>query len=343
MRRNPFFRRMGCFFVTFAFFSLVGVITLVSLIAGELGLIQPFPIKFAPLLPAVLIVIVFVFAALFWGARTLRRLSMPLDDLLEAADRLAQGDYSVHLQEKGLPETRRLIQTFNSMAARLQSTDQQRRQMLADITHELRTPLTVIQGNLEGMLDGMYPADAARLKTLLEETRLLARLVNDLKTLALAESGALRLEREPTDLQMLIQDTLKSMQEEAASARVRIDASLETTPLVDLDPGRIREVLTNLLSNSIRYTPAGGTINISLSIRNSDSQRSIRVIVEDQGPGISAEDLPHIFERFYKSVDSTGMGLGLAIARLLVEAHSGRITAESQPGSGTRIAFTLPV
>ncbi len=343
MQRNPFFRRMGCFFITFAFFSLVGLLTLISLAAEGLGLIHLPMGQVVHFYPIGLGIGFFLLFMVFLALRTLRRISMPLDDLLEAADRLAQGDYAVHLEEKGLPEIRQLTRTFNSMATRLKSTDQQRRDMLADVTHELRTPLTIIQGNLEGMLDGMYPADVTRLKSVLDETHILSRLINDLKTLSLAESGALQLDREPTDLKMLILDTLRTTSIETETAGIIIETSLENTQPPWIDPGRIREVLTNLLANSIRYTPRGGTVKIGLSGQDSGPGNEVLIYVQDHGPGIPANDLPHVFERYYKSGDSVGMGLGLAIARYIVEAHGGKISASSEPGSGTKITFTLPV
>jgi signal transduction histidine kinase len=234
---------------------------------------------------------------------------------------------------------------FNSMAERLQANDQQRRNMLADVSHELRTPITVIQGNVEGILDGLYPADEARLKSILEETQVLSRLVDDLRTLALAESGALRLKREPTNLAELIRDTTGNFQAPATEKEIRLGMSLDDAEEANIDPQRIREVLTNLLSNALRYTPRGGNVRVGLMESSSSvpEGRAITIFVEDNGPGIEATDLPRVFDRFYKSSDSGGMGLGLSIARYLVEAHAGRIWAESEVGKGTKISFTLPM
>jgi signal transduction histidine kinase len=269
-------------------------------------------------------------------------MSMPLDDLLDAAKRVADGDYSARVDEKGPPEVRSLTRTFNQMAERLQIHDQQRRDMLADVTHELRTPLTVIQGNLEGMLDGMYPSDEARLKAILDETHILSRLINDLRTLALAESGALQLKREPTDLVALVREAVNVFNSQAEAAGIKIETPSAEIPPLEIDPERIREVLSNLLANALRYTPRGGVIRIEAAEHDSKQKRGVQVLVQDNGPGISAEDLPHVFDRFYKSSDSGGMGLGLAIARYLIEAHGGAIRAESEPGKGTTISFALP-
>jgi signal transduction histidine kinase len=214
--------------------------------------------------------------------------------------------------------------------------------MLADISHELRTPITVIQGNVEGMLDGVYPADEARLKSIIEETQILSRLVDDLRTLALAESGALRLKREPTDLTGLIRDAASGFETQAQEKDIRLELVLAEGEAVNVDPQRIREVLTNLLSNALRYTPRGGEIRVSLTEAGPGSERNVSISITDSGPGIEPEMLAHVFDRFYKSSDSGGMGLGLSIAKYLVEAHNGKIRAESEVGKGTKITFSFP-
>jgi signal transduction histidine kinase len=256
-----------------------------------------------------------------------------------AAERVADGDYTVRVPEKGPRAMRSLTRAFNNMAARLHQTDEQRRNLLADVTHELRTPLTVIQGNLEGMIDGVYPADEANLRAVLDETHLLSRLIDDLRTLALAESGALQLRKELTDPNLLISETVSAFQLQAEAAAVTLTATGADLPLILLDPARMRQVLANLLANALRYSPRGSTVLIG---KESTDER-IQITVKDSGPGIPAEDLPHIFERFYKSADSGGMGLGLAIARHIVLAHGGNIRAESEPGQGTTIQIELPV
>ncbi len=340
MARSAFFRRMGCFFGLFNLIGLVALGGIIILVARWLGLIS-FPINPGyRLVPIGLGVILFIVLVLVLGGVALRRMVAPLDDLLKAADRVGQGDYSTRVPEKGPRELRSLAHAFNNMAARLRITDEQRRELLADVTHELRTPLTVVQGNLEGMLDGVYPADEANLRSLLDEMNILARLVEDLRTLALAESGALQLKKEPTDLGMLVRDTAAAFLTQANEARVSLNVEpANDLPWLEMDPGRIRQVLSNLLANALRYTPAGGTI----SVRYWQTEKRALFEVQDSGPGISAEELPHVFERFYKSTDSGGMGLGLAIARHLVEAHSGTIIAESEPGQGTTMRIDLPL
>jgi len=336
-RHSPLFRRFGCFFASFIIL-LCGFLFIAPVLIGYL-LGQ---VNFSHLsagIPYLLGLAVFILALVFALGYGLRRLFTPLDELLNAADRVAEGDYSVHVSERGPQEMRSLARAFNNMASRLHLADEQRRNLLADVTHELHTPLTVIQGNLEGMLDGVYPADEANLRSLLDESVTLSKLVEDLRTLALAESGALKLKKEPADLGILIRDTAAAFQSQADSAGVVL--SIETTndlPWLELDPGRIRQVLNNLLANALRYTPSGGVVSIDYT--QGDGRASVEV--RDTGPGIPEEELAHIFERFYKSTDSGGMGLGLAIAKHLVEAHGGTLTAASKMGLGTTMLISLP-
>jgi len=163
-----------------------------------------------------------------------------------------------------------------------------------------------------------------------------------LRTLALAESGALRLKREPTNLAELIRDTISNFEAQAKEKEIRLTVSLQDIEETNLDPQRIREVLTNLISNALRYTPLGGEVKVGVTEPSSGAERAITIIVEDNGPGIASTELPHVFDRFYKSSDSGGMGLGLSIAKYLVEAHGGKIWAESEIGQGTKISFALP-
>ena len=344
MRRNPFFRRMGCFFFGFAFLAFIGFVGILRFALSPFIDVPGIPTFHRPdfIFPiGVIGFLLFVFA-LAWGTRSLRRVSRPLDELVDASNKVAEGDYSIRVQENGPPEIYSLMKGFNSMAERLQVNDQQRRNMLADVSHELRTPITVIQGNVEGILDGLYPADEARLKSILEETQVLSRLVDDLRTLALAESGALRLKREPTNVAELIRDTLSNFETQASEKEVRLGMSLREIEEANVDPQRVREVLTNLLSNALRYTPRGGEVTVGSRESSRNVETGITIFVEDNGPGIESAALTHIFDRFYKSSDSGGMGLGLSIAKYLVEAHGGRIWAESEVGKGTKISFSLP-
>jgi len=344
MRRNPFFRRMGCFFFGFAFLAFIGFLGILRFAFSSFIDVQGAPTFHRPdyIFPLGVIGFLLFIFALAWGTRSLRRVSRPLDELVDASNKVAEGDYSIRVEEKGPPEIYSLMRGFNSMAERLQIDDQQRRNMLADVSHELRTPITVIQGNIEGILDGLYPADEARLKSILEETQVLSRLVDDLRTLALAESGALRLKREPTNVAELIRDTLSNFETQATEKEIRLAMSLSDLEETTIDPQRVREVLTNLLSNALRYTPRGGEVTVGLTESSRDSESAITISVEDNGPGIESAALAHIFDRFYKSSDSGGMGLGLSIAKYLVEAHGGKIWVESEVGKGTTISFSLP-
>jgi two-component system sensor histidine kinase BaeS len=280
-----------------------------------------------------------VVAAISLLSLALRRVARPMDAWLTAAAKVEAGDFTARLPLRGPHDLRRLARAFNAMTERLQADEARRRSLMADITHELRTPLTVIQGQVEGILDGVYPADQDHLLPVLDEARVLSRLIDDLRTLSLVEAGALKLQREPTDLGVLVGETVAAFRGQAESAHVSLGAVIEPgLPLVDVDPVRVREVIGNLLANAIRYTPGGGAVSVSCG---SDTE-SVLVTVRDTGSGIAPEALPSIFARFYRSSDSRGSGLGLAIAKDLVEAHGGRIAASSELEKGTTVSFWLP-
>ncbi|MBP7602203.1 MAG: HAMP domain-containing histidine kinase [Thermoflexales bacterium] len=272
--------------------------------------------------------------------RGARRLIGPISEVMQAAQRVEGGDYAVRVRERGPRDVRRLSRAFNAMATRLERNEQDRRRLLADVTHELRTPLTILQGQLEGLLDGVYPRDEAHLNVALDETRVMARLIEDLRTLTLSEAGSLKLERESVDPGALIADIAAAFGAQAVQSGIQLSAEAEPDlPALDADPTRLREVLGNLIANALRYTPAEGKIQLSAA----RSDGAICLTVSDTGRGIAAEDLPHIFDRFYKGADSRGTGLGLAIAKSLVEAHGGTIAAESAPGQGTTMTVRLPI
>jgi two-component system OmpR family sensor kinase/two-component system sensor histidine kinase BaeS len=227
------------------------------------------------------------------------------------------------------------------MTERLQASEEQRRNLIADVAHELRTPLTVIQGQTEGLLDGLYPPDRAHLEPVLEETRVMSRLLDDLQTLSTAEAGALRLHKETVAPSELVKDAAAAFRTQAGAAGVARELRVSPAlPTLTLDPVRIGEVLSNLLSNALRHTPSGGRVVVSAE--STDAGRSVAFEVRDTGSGITTEALPHVFDRFVKAADSGGAGLGLAIARSLVEAHGGTIHADSPPGAGTTMRFVLP-
>jgi signal transduction histidine kinase len=273
-------------------------------------------------------------------ARALRRAAAPVGDLIEASGRVEAGDFSTRVPETGPREVRALARAFNSMSERLEETEQRRRSALADVSHELRTPLTVIQGNLEALLDGVYPADAAHLEPILAETRILERLIEDLRTLTLAEAGSLVLHREPTDLGALLTDVAASYRSQAEKAGIALNVTVaDGIPTLDIDPARIREVVSNLLTNALRHTPRGGRVELSAAFAGDQVELS----VHDTGSGIPEDQLERIFDRFYRSPESPGSGLGLPIAKSLVEAHGGNISATSDPAAGTTIRLMFPL
>lgn len=225
------------------------------------------------------------------------------------------------------------------MTSRLEAGEEQRRRLLADVSHELRTPLSVVQGNLEALVDGVHPADEAHLVAILDETKVLSRLVEDLRTLSLAESGALTLHREAIDVGALVRETVDSFASQAEPAGVSLEAQVSSgLPQVDADPVRAREILSNLIANALRYTPSGGRVTVTAQ----PADAAVAIDVRDTGQGIAPERIGRIFDRFYKSSESRGAGLGLAIAKQLVETHGGEISATSVLGKGTDIRFTLP-
>jgi signal transduction histidine kinase len=340
-RRPGMARRFGCFVLLLSLVvASIGVIglwiigTLLGLVAGDAALTDLAR-------AAAIVVLVAGGGAIVFGIRLARSVGPPLDALVDAASRVERGDYTARVPEvtRGPRELRDLTRAFNTMTARLEIDEAQRRRLLADVSHELRTPLAVIQGNTEAIVDGVYPADAEHLGTILEETRVLSRLIEDLRTLSLAEAGTLALHREPTDLSIVAAEVGRSFEQlaEASGVRIELDVS-DDLPLLEVDPIRIREVLSNLVANALRYVAAGGTVRIA----GRATADGVLLDVLDDGPGIPAELLPTVFDRFAKTAESRGSGLGLAIARAIVEAHGGTITAESAPDRGTTIRIVLP-
>jgi signal transduction histidine kinase len=276
------------------------------------------------------------------GGRIIRRMAAPIGDVMEAADRVAAGDYRARVEPRGSREVRGLARAFNAMAERLEANEERRRDLLADVAHELRTPLSVIRGNAEALIDGLYPPDEEHLAPIVEETDLMARLLDDLTTLSTAEAGVLPLHREQVSPADLVEEPVAAFRQRAEVAGVALETlAAANLPNVDVDPVRIREVLGNLLSNALRHTPSGGSVTVE--VEAGEDGMSVRFAVRDTGSGIAPEQLGHVFDRSSKAVDSDGAGLGLAIAKGLVEAHGGAIEAQSEPGRGTAIRFTLPV
>jgi signal transduction histidine kinase len=306
---------------------------------------SPWPGMWMPLVFVIPVVLAVVAAVI--GGLAFRRFGSPLADLMAALDAVAGGDLNVRLKENTHGELGKMARSFNRMAEELTNAEQNRRNLTADVAHELRTPLHIIQGNLEGMLDGVYDPSAEQISATLDETRLLARLVADLQTLSLAEAGKLRLHFESISVIDVIEDTITSFNGLASENGIELKSDISGTDdelTISADPDRLSQVLNNLVSNAVRYTPQGGAI----TLRAEHFSEGVRLVVADTGSGISAEDLPHIFDRFWKAEQSrsrherTGSGLGLAIARQLVQAHGGEIHAESEPGRGTRFIVEIP-
>jgi signal transduction histidine kinase len=321
-------RRIGCFAV-----AVLAITALMGAVAGSL--LARFGI-----VPVAALAVGFVVILVAIAAGIMRRMTLPMDTLVDAAGRIESGDYSAQVPERGSPDLRSVARAFNSMSSRLKANDEQRRSFLADITHELRTPLSVIRGQVEAIGDGMYPADPAHLAPILDATQALERLVEDLRTLVLTDAGSLVLNKEPTDLAALLAEIVESFKPQADAAHLTLESELATDlAQAEVDPARIRSVIGNLLSNAIRHTPPEGSIKVALS-RSGDKAV---VTVADTGEGIAPELLPHVFERFVKGAESNGSGLGLAIAHDIAEAHGGTLEVESQNGSGTRLKLSLPL
>lgn len=319
----------GCIFAVIFLVVVTSIVTAVGTILSRLG---PVPVVVTA------VVVVAVIAALARGTAGAAR---DLDTMLAATRRVEEGNYGVRVgrTRSDLPPIQELARGFDTMAARLEADEEQRRTLLADVSHELRTPLAVITGNLEAILDGIYPADPAHLGPILDETRVMERLIDDLRTIAMSEAGTLTLHPEPTDPDVLIGEVLHAFTPGATAAGVTLTTgSTGDLPILDIDPVRIREVISNLVANALHHTPAGGTI----SIDGSASEGSVVLVVRDTGPGIDPALLPHVFDRFVKGDESRGSGLGLAIARGLVEAHGGSISVESGDEGGTTFRVELP-
>lgn len=277
-----------------------------------------------------------------------RQITRPLSSLTTASSRIAGGDFSVRVPVQSKDELGDLAITFNRMANSLETQETLRRTLMADIAHELRTPLTGIQGTVEALQDGIFPVTAENLNAIHDQVTLLNRLVEDLRTLANAEAGQLRLAQLPLDLGGFCQRRITALQSQAAVRKIELTLQVEgQPPTVYGDEQRLGQVLNNLLENALRHTPPGGAVQVSVGAANG----SARLAVIDSGEGIAPADLPHIFDRFYRTDASRnrrtgGSGLGLAIARQFVQAHGGLIWAESPPAGrncGSALIIELPL
>jgi len=275
-----------------------------------------------------------------------RRILAPVKALTLASKRLGRGDFSQRVQVKDKSELGELAEAFNSMAGDLERAEKLRRNMVADVAHELRTPLSNVRGYLEAIRDGVIKPDKKAIRSLNEEAVLLSRLVDDLQDLALAEAGELKLVCQTEDVSALVNQAVAAMQAEAATKGVSVSIDLsDRLPSVNIDYHRISQVLRNLLENAVAHTAQGGSITVAAKQQDNNW---VEVSVTDTGEGIPADDLPNIFERFYR-VDKSraratgGSGLGLTIAKRLVEAHGGKLEVQSELGKGSRFSFTIPV
>ena len=328
--RRMALRLMVGFLVFFGFLVALGAF-IASAVLGSTSGSRWVLVVLAPLVAALVVVLI---------VRYVRRTWLPVRDLMAAADSLADGDYTARVDAHGSATVRPVARSFNTMAGRLEQADQQRRQLLADLGHELRTPLTVVRGEIEAMLDGVHDPDQTHLELLLEEVTVMERLIEDLRTLGLAEAGALALHPEPTDVAQLVADVADAHRRPATAAGIDVDVSLgQGLDDVVLDPIRIREVVANLVVNAVRAMPDGGRLAVKVARHES----TLAIEVTDTGVGISPEDLARVFDRFRKGSTSTGSGLGLTISRDLVEAHGGTIAMSSTPGRGTTVIVTLPL
>ena len=303
------------------------------------------------------------------GLAISRGISAPLGRLATAARRISQGVLHQRVPVGGAEEVADVARAFNEMAAGLRQSETLRRNLVADIAHELRTPLSVLQGNLRAILDDVYPLEKAEIAAVFDETLILNRLVNDLRELAQAEAGQLSLHIRPTDVASIMQGAVGLFEDLAREKEVHLDVTVPADlPTVQADPDRARQVIHNLLANALRHTPEGGRVSVQcspvgttdviseqLAVNSEKCSKSDRldtghwilVTVTDTGPGIPAEDIPHVFDRFWRADKSRsrehgGSGLGLAIAKQLVEAQGGKIGVDSQVGRGSRFWFTLP-
>ena len=338
-RRAPrhFAGFLGCAIVSLILFVAFMTVVASWLAATLLGVVAPGIGASAP--TALAVVVVLLVAVAVVGA-TLGRAVRPLASIAGAAERLADGEAGVRVEVEGRGAVRRLAISFNGMAERLDRSRADRQALLADVTHELRTPLQVIAGSTEAMIDGVHPRDDAHLAPILAETAVMDRLLDDLRTLSLAEAGALPLHREESDLRRLLVDVAASHASAAREAGIALAADDDLPAPASVDPVRVREVLGNLVVNALRHTPAGGTVRLSVRADGPWAE----ITVADTGEGIAPADLDRVFDRFQRRVDGGGSGLGLTIARDLVAAHGGTIRVESDgvPGRGTTVRVRLP-
>ena len=322
-----------------ALFAVMALAMFAAVIGGIAWLLGTL---FGPSLSSAILPAILLLGLLLVVTRVLRGIggtAAPLGDLVEASARVESGEVGTQVRVRGPREIRALGRAFNAMSSRLAQDTDERKRLLADVSHELRTPLTVIQGSIEGMLDGLYPADRPQLERLLGETRQLERLIEDLRVLSLADAGALPLHREQTDLAALATEVAAGFEPQARADGIELRSDVGGELVLDVDPHRVRQVIGNLVSNALRHTPAGGEVTVRAR-READA--AVLEVV-DTGVGMEAVGAEHAFDRFWRSGDAAGAGLGLAIVRDLVRAHGGEAELMSAPGAGTTVRCRFPV
>ncbi len=296
--------------------------------------------------------IIGIAVALILGLFLAQYLIKPIKALTVGARHIAKGNLKYRVKVTANDEIGELATTFNSMVSELEKNNERQRQLMADIAHELRTPLTVIGGTVDGMIDGVFPNDSERLGTIKEQTATLTRLISELRDISLAETGQLKLKKTRIDISQLVKNA--AIKFKAAANEKGIDLKVTETdglPQLNIDSFRIEQVINNLLTNALRYTPDGGVISVQIEIKNRNpkfDEKHILISIKDSGEGISPEHLPYIFDRFYRvkssrSRDGGGTGLGLSIAYRMVQAHNGRLWAESKPKGGSIFYIALPI
>lgn len=278
-----------------------------------------------------------------------RSITVPLRNLSRATEQIEQGNFNQKVLVDKDDEIGHLATVFNSMAETLATNNNMRRQLFANIAHELRTPLAIIQGNLEGMVDGVIEPSKEQLSSLHEEAVRLNRLIRDLRDLSLAEVRQLNLEKAPTDINQLVIRTMYMLKPMSDAKKIRMECALaEGLPEIEVDSDRISQVFYNIIVNAIRYSPERGIVKVTTALTSEEGKKYLKISFTDGGLGIPPEDLPYIFEHFYrgdKSRDrkSGGSGIGLAIVKQLVEIHGGQVMVTSKLGAGTTFTVLLPV
>ena len=338
---RQFFWPFAIFFggITLLFLTAIGIVIYFVITQGD----GHFHASMALLVCAV--PVAFFIITAFIGSFTFRRFGRPMTNIFSAIDSISGGDLSVRVPEHYPRQFGQLARRFNHMVSELERAESQRRNLTADVAHELRTPLHIIQGNLEGILDGVYQPTSEHINNTLDETKLLARLVNDLQTLSLAEAEQLPLHPTRFLLADLMEDLTSSFSSQAAALGISLQSHItDPSREITADYDRLNQVLSNLISNAIRHTPQNGTI----TIKTETTEKGIRISLQDTGEGIPAEDIPFIFDRFWRADKSrtrestSHSGLGLAIAKQLIHAHHGTIEVQSKIGEGTTFIIELP-